>query len=99
LPLRNGYAGEARPLLTLDPGEREELDLRALQVELEKHAVLWAMKKTAGDQGKAAQILGLPRTSFVYRLNRMGGDETKPPKRSSKGRSSSGSGTKDEETR
>jgi DNA-binding NtrC family response regulator len=71
LPLRHSPFDESGKLLRLDPGERDKLDLRELQAELEKHAILWAMKKTHGDQGKAAEILGLPRTSFVYRLNRL----------------------------
>lgn len=80
LPLRHSPAGEPGKLLVLNPGECDELDLRGLQAELEKDAILWAMKRTLGDQGKAAEMLGLPRTSFVYRLNRLGISHAKPHK-------------------
>ena len=84
LPLRQTPSGEPEKPLLLNPGERNELDLRALQAELEKEAILWAMKKTHGDQGKAAVMLGLPRTSFVYRLNRLGIVHAKPIKKNAK---------------
>jgi DNA-binding NtrC family response regulator len=85
LPLRQAPVGEPEKVLFLNPGERDALDLRALQAELEKDAILWAMKKTQGDQGKAAALLGLPRTSFVYRLSRLGLANSKPPKKRAKG--------------
>ena len=71
LQLRRGQQKEEDKLFTLTPGAREELDLRALQAELEKQATMWALQRSQGDQSKAAQMLKMPRTTFIYRLRQL----------------------------
>jgi len=58
-------------LFILNPGNREELDWRSLQPEIEKEVFFWALKKAQGDQGRAAEILKIPRTTFLYRLRQL----------------------------
>jgi DNA-binding NtrC family response regulator len=87
LPMRVGSA-EPRPLFTFNPGHRDEVDLRALQGDIEKEAILWALKKAQGDQSKAAEILRMPRTTFLYRLRQL---KTVPPAEEDSSHSSTGS--------
>jgi DNA-binding NtrC family response regulator len=68
-------------LFTLNANGEEELDLRSLQADIEKEAVLWALKKAQGDQGKAAELLKMPRTTFIYRLRQMSGAKSATPSR------------------
>jgi DNA-binding NtrC family response regulator len=68
-------------IFSLNPGERKELNLRELTQTLEKEAILWALKKSHGDQTRAAECLNMPRTTFIYRLQQMGLIQTTQKKR------------------
>lgn len=72
LQLRTSAAPTPEKLFVLNLGEREELDWRALQPEIEKEVLFWALKKAQGDQGRAAEILKMPRSTFQYRLRQLG---------------------------
>jgi len=72
LPLRLGSAGPSDRLFSLNLEERSEVDLRAMQAEIEREAIMWALQKTQGDQGRAAELLKMPRTSFIYRMRQLG---------------------------
>lgn len=50
----------------------EELDLRALQSDVERETIMWALQKAQGDQGRAAELLKMPRTTLIYRLRQLG---------------------------
>jgi DNA-binding NtrC family response regulator len=71
LQLRLSSSQKQDKLFSLNPGDRAELDWRTLQPEIEKEVFFWALKKAQGDQGRAAEILKLPRTTFLYRLRQL----------------------------
>jgi len=72
LQLRLGPAGQTDKLCVLNLEARDELDLRALQADIEKESIKWALQKAQGDQGRAAEILKMPRTTLIYRLRQLG---------------------------
>jgi len=79
LQLRLGPAGKADKLYSLSLEERDELDLRALQTEIEKESIKWALQKAQGDQGRAAEMLKMPRTTLIYRLRQLGLSQSAQP--------------------
>lgn len=72
LPVRLGPAGQPDKLFSINIAERCEVDLRAVQADVERELIMWALQKTQGDQGRAAGLLKLPRTSLIYRLRQLG---------------------------
>lgn len=72
LQLRFSPVGQAERLYALNLEEQEELDLRALQADIEKETIKWALQRAQGDQGRAAEMLKMPRTTFIYRLRLLG---------------------------
>jgi DNA-binding NtrC family response regulator len=56
------------PLLGSDRRERLEKDLQ----DIERHRILEALEKTAGNQTLAAALLGMSRRTLVYRLSAFG---------------------------
>jgi len=60
--------------LGLDLDGYDQVDLRAMVEEFEREVVRWAMTRADGNQGKAAQILGIPRSTLQFKLT-----ERKPP--------------------
>jgi len=76
LQLRLGPAGQPDRLFSLNLEERSEVDLRAMQAEVEKETIMWALQKAQGDQGRAAELLKMPRTTFIYRLRQLGLSQT-----------------------
>ncbi len=49
----------------------EQLDLAALVRSVEDTAIRWALERAGGRQAQAAELLGLPRTSFQSKLQRV----------------------------
>ncbi len=47
----------------------DRLDFRSFMAEVETEVFHWALKKTGGHQGKAADLLGIPRTTLQSRMN------------------------------
>ena len=47
---------------------RESLELKAFLAEAERGAIRWALQRAGGSQSKAAQLLGIPRTTLRDRL-------------------------------
>ena len=47
---------------------RESIELKALLAEAEREAIRWALRRARGSQAKAAQLLGIPRTTLRDRL-------------------------------
>jgi len=73
LPEALGATALSSPLqLHLDGVDR--LDLPALVGELEESLIAWAMAQAGGNQSRAAELLGLPRTSLQTRLKRRSGN-------------------------
>ncbi|MCZ7647999.1 MAG: sigma-54 dependent transcriptional regulator [Planctomycetota bacterium] len=61
-------ASGSRPY-ALKLADRETLDLRAAQQDFEQDLIQWALDKAGGNQVKAAQILGVPRSTLQSKLN------------------------------
>ncbi|MBI4231441.1 MAG: sigma-54-dependent Fis family transcriptional regulator, partial [Planctomycetes bacterium] len=68
LPVEEGAPGGSVVHLCLDGVSH--LDLPGTVEEVEKRLTRWALAKCAGHQGRAAEMLGLPRTTFRERLAR-----------------------------
>ncbi|HET8577186.1 MAG TPA: sigma-54 dependent transcriptional regulator [Methylomirabilota bacterium] len=49
-------------------GTRESLELKPFLAEAEREAIRWALTRAGGSQSKAAQLLGIPRTTLRDRL-------------------------------
>ena len=47
---------------------REAIDLQAVLHQVEREAIQWALHKSGGNQAKAAQLLGIPRTTLRDKL-------------------------------
>ena len=53
--------------------ERIELSPRGVSLEaIEKELILWALKKSGGNQTRAAELLDLSRKTFIYRMEKHG---------------------------
>jgi len=73
-----------RPAVEDDPGASEEsvvllsinlmglkhVDVSSLLEDLETQLIRWAMKKAEGNLTKAAEMLGLPRSTLQYKIYR-----------------------------
>ncbi len=70
LPERLKIAG-ADPLFTLNLGGRDAVSLDRAMAEFEKRLLAWALDKAQGNQGKAAQLLSIPRSTFQYRWSKL----------------------------
>lgn len=69
LPERTGSLPPVSALMLRLEG-LERVDLPSLIRELEDTAIHWAMSRSHGQQTRAAELLGLPRTSLQTRLGR-----------------------------
>ena len=68
LPAKIKPGGPARPYaLNLDG--KAELDLRELTQRFERDLIHWALEKSEGNQGRAAQLLGIPRSTLQFKLS------------------------------
>ncbi len=67
--LRPEHDSERLFTLLLDGCER--LDLRKLLRQVEQRAIDWAMEAAGGNQVRAAELLGIPRTTLQSRLERL----------------------------
>ncbi|OGL00380.1 MAG: hypothetical protein A3D33_16720 [Candidatus Rokubacteria bacterium RIFCSPHIGHO2_02_FULL_73_26] len=47
---------------------RESVELKSLLAEAEREAIRWALRRAGASQAKAAQLLGIPRTTLRDRL-------------------------------
>ncbi len=50
-----------------------ELDFKAVVQEFETRLIHWAMQAAGGEQKRAAQKLGMPRTTLQSKLDKMQG--------------------------
>ncbi len=57
-------------VVQLHLADQEQLDLPDILRTVESRLVQWALEKAAGNQGKAATLLGIPRTTLRRRLSR-----------------------------
>lgn len=85
LPVRIGPAGQSDKLVSINLVNQSEVDLRAVQADVEKQMITWALQKAQGDQGRAAELLGLPRTSLLYRMRHLGLSQPAVPAPSTEG--------------
>jgi DNA-binding NtrC family response regulator len=54
---------------------REFIDLKSLLAEAEREAIRWALRRAEGSQSRAAQLLGIPRTTLRDRLGALFGGQ------------------------
>jgi two-component system NtrC family response regulator len=60
--------------------ERIELSPQGVSLDaLEKELILWALKKSSGNQTRAAELLDLSRKTFIYRMEKHGISKAAPP--------------------
>ncbi|MGM0576061.1 MAG: helix-turn-helix domain-containing protein [Myxococcota bacterium] len=62
-------AGDGVVSLRLDG--QEDLSLNDVVRDVEDALVRWAMQRAGGQQTRAAELLGLPRTTFQSKLSRI----------------------------
>jgi two-component system NtrC family response regulator len=67
LPEKIQSVGKAKNYV-LNLAGREQVDLRATTDEFERDIIMWALQKVDGNQGKAAQLLGIPRSTLQFKL-------------------------------
>ncbi len=82
--LNNGDAIESDDLPPLDPAphedplvdvhldQQEQIDLQHLLQTVEATAVDWALHRAGGNLARAAELLGMPRSTLQYRLLKLG---------------------------
>lgn len=75
LPREAGCGEEATRLFSLHLEGREGIPFADAVRELEDELVAWAMEQAGGQQKRAAELLGLPRTTFQSKLSRNGGGQ------------------------
>lgn len=56
--------GKKPAVYSLSLEDEEKIDLRRVMEDVEQELISWAMEKAGGNQGKAADILGVPRTTL-----------------------------------
>ena len=56
------------PLYTLNLETQTQLDFEDFMRGIERDVLFWALKKSDGNQGKAGELLGLPRTTLRSKL-------------------------------
>jgi len=60
----------ANAQFSLDLDRCEHVNFKELVTQFEDSVIEWAMRKSDGQQAKAADLLGLPRTTFQSRIGR-----------------------------
>jgi DNA-binding NtrC family response regulator len=61
---------ESGALLSLKMSGIERVDIASVLDDLETRLIDWAMEKAEGNLAKAAEILGIPRSTLQYKINR-----------------------------
>jgi two-component system NtrC family response regulator len=69
LPERLTACG-AYPLFTVNVDGKDSIKLEEAVTEFEKLLLNWAFEKAKGNQGKAAELLHIPRSTFQYRWSK-----------------------------
>lgn len=64
LPMKNR-------IFSVNPSHQSQIDLSETVNDVETKLVIWAMKKTKGNQVKAARLLKIPRTTLRDKLSRI----------------------------
>jgi len=67
-----GAAGS--PLFEVRLEGRNSVDLASVLEEFEGQILKWALDKAGGNQGKAARMLGIPRSTLQYRWSKLSGE-------------------------
>ncbi len=62
----------SQEMVQLHLAGQERLDLPQILRGVEERLVQWALVQAGGNQGKAAELLGIPRTTLRHRLERQG---------------------------
>ena len=70
---------QAKSEMLFEPGElmRSDFGLVEALEQLEKKMILEALKQASGTKSRAADILKIPRTQLLYRMKRLGVDDSK----------------------
>ncbi|NUO15558.1 MAG: sigma-54-dependent Fis family transcriptional regulator [Planctomycetaceae bacterium] len=67
--VRQGVSSLPQSLFSINLEGREEIKLKELVSQFEDEIIDWALTKADGQQAKAAELLGLPRTTLQSRLS------------------------------
>ena len=67
--VRQGVSSLPQSLFSINLEGREEVKLKELVSQFEDEIIDWALTKADGQQAKAAELLGLPRTTLQSRLS------------------------------
>jgi DNA-binding NtrC family response regulator len=75
--LPQGIQDEAREvsMVQMKLDGLEKIDFCAVTEQVERQILQWALTRAEGNQGKAAELLGIPRTTFREKLMRLTGHE------------------------
>ena len=76
--LQSDRSEESDGLFTLNLGGKDRVVFSEAVRAFETQLIRWAMQRAQGQQSKAAEILGLPRTTLQSKLSRTNGAENGP---------------------
>ncbi|MBI3830858.1 MAG: sigma-54-dependent Fis family transcriptional regulator [Planctomycetes bacterium] len=68
LPINVSGVDSNHPYI-LNLGSLERVDLRTVTEHFEMEIIRWALERAKGNQGKAAEFLGIPRTTLLSKLD------------------------------
>jgi Nif-specific regulatory protein len=71
LPLWLTHSTEHHAAFPANPQNGETVDFKQAMLEFEQNLLTWAYKKAEENQGLAAQLLNIPRSTFQYRWTQL----------------------------
>lgn len=66
----DGALADSASLVSLNLGDCESLSFNDLIRQVETELIQWALDKSGGQQSQAADLLGLPRTTFQFKMGK-----------------------------
>ncbi len=57
----------------------ENVEMTSIITDVEKRLIDWALARAEGNLAKAAEMLGIPRSTMQYKVHRLGGKSQKSP--------------------
>lgn len=71
LPSELKTSGNIQPIFRLNLGSAEFIEMESLTGQIERDIINWALSQSKGNQSKAADMLGIPRTTLRDKMIRL----------------------------
>ncbi len=65
------HATDARSVVSLNLGGSEKLEMASVVSDVERRLVDWALTRSQGNLAKAAEMLGVPRSTLQYKVTKL----------------------------